>query len=203
MTLELNCRNVASTSSDCRDVYVCCPAGIDLSPEPLRRLILETGFISVLADLCMTPRWGTHPFSLPCEDDGRRVSFLMTGLSLSCDMQVAITDLLPESNWFFSALVDLQFSLSVINTIFCKKHQTRPGQILASTWLHLGKVCESGNFVPVRNHNFSSSAKQMKHLQRSFCCLKIIIYGFLLFYNDFNVVVYPFLKLIFKTEQFF
>lgn len=43
-----------SMSSDCRGVSVCYPAGIRLSPEPGCRLSLETGFISLLADLSMT-----------------------------------------------------------------------------------------------------------------------------------------------------
>lgn len=44
-----------STSSDCRGVSVCYPDGISLSPELGCRLRLETGFISLLADLSMTP----------------------------------------------------------------------------------------------------------------------------------------------------
>ncbi len=48
-----------STSSDCRGVSVCYPAGISLSPELGCRLRLETGFISLLADLSMTPA-GLH-----------------------------------------------------------------------------------------------------------------------------------------------
>lgn len=59
MTLELDCRNVVSMSSDCRGVSVCYPAGIRLSPELVCRLRLETGFISLLADLSMTPA-GIH-----------------------------------------------------------------------------------------------------------------------------------------------
>lgn len=44
-----------SMSSDCRGVSVCYPAGISLSPEPGCRLRPETGFISLLADLSVTP----------------------------------------------------------------------------------------------------------------------------------------------------
>lgn len=48
-----------SMSSDCRGVSVCYPAGLSLSPELGCRLRLETGFISLLADLSMKPA-GPH-----------------------------------------------------------------------------------------------------------------------------------------------
>ena len=54
MTLELDCRNAVSMSSDCRGRSVCYPTGISLSPELGFRLRLETGFIRFLADPSMT-----------------------------------------------------------------------------------------------------------------------------------------------------
>ncbi len=50
---------MVSVSSDCRGVSVCYTAGISLSPELCCRLRPETGFISLLADLSMTPA-GLH-----------------------------------------------------------------------------------------------------------------------------------------------
>lgn len=57
-------------------VSVCDPAGTDPSPELCCRPTLETGFISALADLCVTPRWAAYPFSSPCEDDDKRLILL-------------------------------------------------------------------------------------------------------------------------------
>lgn len=41
------------------------PAGIGPSPDLRHRPTPETGFISPLADLSVTPRWATWPFSFP------------------------------------------------------------------------------------------------------------------------------------------
>lgn len=59
-------------------VSVCDPAGTDPSPELLCRPTLETGFISALADLRVTPRWAAYPFSFPCEDDDKSLILLFT-----------------------------------------------------------------------------------------------------------------------------
>lgn len=53
---------------------MCYPAGISLSPELGSRPRLETGFISLLADLSMTHA-GLHiGFLFSCVDDGKKPS---------------------------------------------------------------------------------------------------------------------------------
>lgn len=74
-------------------VSVCDPAGTDPSPELRCRPTLETGFISALADICVTPRWAAYPFSFPCEDDDKSLSplftvrFCNTWVAHSCPLQ--------------------------------------------------------------------------------------------------------------------